>query len=347
MITIDLSGKSILITGALGAIAEPMIRKLAAAGATLVLLDIKSEDSAKQTLRDWKIPTASYVYFETDITDSAALNRTVNECFCRFPALDTVLGHAGGCGLHPFAATSEADYERIFRFNYFAQVNLARAVFAQWIERKIPGHLIFTSSYVARTPHTQIPSYASAKAALENFARCMALEYADTGIRVNVVSRRNNVDANSGVRILQSHAAGKVFQRRFGGSIRRNLGVRRAGNVRRREDEVAGNLAFDPLREDGPRQINLGEIVKAKDAFVIGFGCGREGMQPAASGVAENGIEGREAAETFVHCPVQRSGVGNIGFEVNIRCCRNFPVTERLLGRIFGFDVEQNQSRAR
>jgi NAD(P)-dependent dehydrogenase (short-subunit alcohol dehydrogenase family) len=210
MIAIDLSGKSILITGALGAIAEPMLRKLSAAGATLVLLDIKSEDSARQTLHAWKIPLASYVYFETDITDSTALNRTVNESFRRFPALDTVLGHAGGCGLHPFAATSEADYERIFRFNYFAQVNLARAVFAQWIERKIPGHLIFTSSYVARTPHTQIPSYASAKAALENFARCMALEYADTGIRVNVVSP-GNVAAGSSLKVFDEDPAYREF----------------------------------------------------------------------------------------------------------------------------------------
>ncbi len=154
MINIDLSGKSILLTGALGAIAESMVRKLVAAGATLVLLDIKPEDAARQTLREWKIPDAAYVYFPTDITDSAALAHVVEESFHRFPALDTVLGHAGGCGLHPFATTSEADYDRIFRFNYFAQVNLARAVFAQWIERKIPGHLIFTSSYVARMPHT-------------------------------------------------------------------------------------------------------------------------------------------------------------------------------------------------
>ena len=159
MISINLSGKSILITGALGAIAEPMVRKLVEAGAKLILLDIKPEDAAAQTLREWKIPTASYVYFPTDITDSAALARVVTESFRHFPALDTVLGHAGGCELHPFATTSEADYDRIFRFNYFAQVNLARAVFAQWIERKISGHLIFTSSYVARMPHTRIPSY--------------------------------------------------------------------------------------------------------------------------------------------------------------------------------------------
>ena len=140
MITIDLSGKAILITGALGAIAEAMVGKLVEAGATLILLDIKPEEEARRILGEWKVPPASYIYFPTDITDSAALARVVTESFHRFPALDTVFGHAGGCGLHPFATTSEAEYDRIFRFNYFAQVNLARAVFAQWVERKIPGH---------------------------------------------------------------------------------------------------------------------------------------------------------------------------------------------------------------
>jgi NAD(P)-dependent dehydrogenase (short-subunit alcohol dehydrogenase family) len=210
MISIDLSGKAILITGALGAIAEFMVRKLVAAGATLILLDIRPEEEARRMLGSWNIPPASYVYFQADITDSATLNRVVSESFRRFPSLDTVLGHAGGCGLHPFATTSEADYDRIFRFNYFAQVNLARAVFAHWVERKISGHLVFTSSYVARMPHTQIASYASAKAALETFARCMALEYAYTGIRVNVVSP-GNVAAGSSLRVFDEDPAYREF----------------------------------------------------------------------------------------------------------------------------------------
>src|SRR5438445_11995985 len=124
--------------------------------------------------------------------------------------MDTVLGHAGGCGPHPFASTTEAEFERIFRFNFFAQTYLARAVFAQWIARKIPGHLIFTSSYVARVPHTLIPSYASAKAALENFARCMALEYVSSGIRVNVVSP-GNVAAGSSLKAFGGAPAYREF----------------------------------------------------------------------------------------------------------------------------------------
>jgi NAD(P)-dependent dehydrogenase (short-subunit alcohol dehydrogenase family) len=134
----------------------------------------------------------------------------VQTAFEKFPAIDTVIGHAGGCGLHPFAATSETEYERIFRFNYFAQTYLARAVLTRWTKRQIAGHLIFTSSYVARMPHSLIPSYSSAKAALENFARSLALEYALTGIRVNVVSP-GNVAAGSSLKVFDEDPAYREF----------------------------------------------------------------------------------------------------------------------------------------
>ena len=210
MISINLSGKTILITGALGAIAEHLVRRLVESGAMLVLTDIKTEKRGKETLSEWKIPPASYVYLPADITDSGQVSSVVDAAFQKFPGMDTVIGHAGGCGLHPFASTSEADYERIFRFNYFAQTYLARSVLAYWMQHKIAGHLIFTSSYVARMPHTQIPSYSSAKAALENFARSLALEYAQTGIRVNVVSP-GNVAAGSSLKVFDEDPAYRDF----------------------------------------------------------------------------------------------------------------------------------------
>src|SRR5207245_11720971 len=59
-------------------------------------------------------------------------------------------------------------------------------------------------------PTTQIPSYACAKAALENFARCMALEYASTAIRVNVVSP-GNVAAGSSLEAFDEDPAYREF----------------------------------------------------------------------------------------------------------------------------------------
>lgn len=210
MVTIDLSGKAILITGALGAIAEHMVRRLIAAGATLVLTDIKPEPEAKRMLESWEIRASSYIYLPADITDSKQVDGVVTAAFLKYPEMDIVLGHAGGCRLHPFASTPEAEYERIFRFNFFAQTYLARAVLAKWVERKIPGHLIFTSSYVARMPHTLISSYAAAKAALENLARSLAMEYASTGIRVNVVSP-GNVAAGSSLKVFEEDRAYREF----------------------------------------------------------------------------------------------------------------------------------------
>jgi NAD(P)-dependent dehydrogenase (short-subunit alcohol dehydrogenase family) len=210
MITIDLTGKTILLTGALGAIAEHVVRRLTEAGATLVLTDIKSTQEAEQTLEQWRIPVGSYIYLTADLTRPDQVEAVVSTAFEKFPGMDIVLGHAGGCGLHPFASTSEADYERIFRFNFFAQTYLARSVLARWSERKTPGHLVFTSSYVARMPHTQISSYATAKAALENFARSLALEYALTGIRVNVISP-GNVAAGSSLKVFEDDPAYREF----------------------------------------------------------------------------------------------------------------------------------------
>ena len=108
MISIDLTGKTILITGALGAIAEHVVRRLAASGATLVLTDIKSEEQAKGTLHAWQISPAAYIYIAADVTESSQVDAMVKTAFDRFPGMDTVIGHAGGCGLHPFASTSES-----------------------------------------------------------------------------------------------------------------------------------------------------------------------------------------------------------------------------------------------
>lgn len=210
MISIDLSGKTILITGAMGAIAEHVVRRLTEAGAFLVLTDIKPSGQAKQTLEAWRVPGASYLYLSADITHTDEIESVVSTAFEKFPRMDTVLGHAGSCGLHPFASVSEAEFEHIFRFNFFAQTYLARSVLSRWIDRKIAGHLIFTSSYVARMPHTLIPAYSSAKAALENFARSLALEYALTGIRINVVSP-GNVAAGSSLKVFEEDPAYREF----------------------------------------------------------------------------------------------------------------------------------------
>jgi NAD(P)-dependent dehydrogenase (short-subunit alcohol dehydrogenase family) len=202
MTEINLHGKTILITGALGAIAQHIVSRLLEAGAFLVLTDKADAAEASATLTAWGVDPALFLYRQMDVTDGNAVAEVMQDAVERFPNLDTVLGHAGGCGLHPFATTSQAEFDRIFNFNFLAQTYLARAVLGAWTRKSIHGHLIFTSSYVASVPHTRIPAYSTAKAALESLTKCLALEYAPFGIRVNAIAP-GNVAAGSSLKVFE------------------------------------------------------------------------------------------------------------------------------------------------
>lgn len=89
-----------------------------AADETFIKALEKAPGEVERELHAWDIAPGTYVYHAIDLTDSSPLTRVVKETFERYPQMDTVLGHAGRCGrcgLHPFATTSEQDFERIFR----------------------------------------------------------------------------------------------------------------------------------------------------------------------------------------------------------------------------------------
>lgn len=221
MFEIDLSKRAILITGALGAIAQHVVYKLREAGAYLVLTDKRTEHEARRTLDSWGVSSTGWTYRQMDVTDATAVDLVVQDVIRQFPNLDTVLGHAGGCELHPFEHTSQEEFDKIFSYNFLSQTYLARAVVQAWRGNQIPGHLIFTSSYVARAPHTRIPAYASAKAALEHFTRCLALEYAGYNIRINSISP-GNVAAGSSQRSFDEDREYRDFVLRVSPMGRRN-----------------------------------------------------------------------------------------------------------------------------
>lgn len=201
MITLSLEGRIILVTGALGAIAMHVNRRLIEAGATLVLTDVIAEAEASRCLDELGKSRTSYC--RMDVTDQQEVTRVVSRLLEEHPGLDSVIGLAGGCGMHPFDATTEEEYERIFRFNYFGQVNVCRAVLKEWTSRSTRGHFLFTTSLVAQLPWVDLSAYIPAKAAVEALMKCLALEYARHGIRFNTVAP-GHVAAGSSLKVYES-----------------------------------------------------------------------------------------------------------------------------------------------
>lgn len=192
MITIDLKGQPILITGALGGIAEFVVKRLEEAGATMIVTDRVPPDKACRA-----------PYYQMDVTNAAEVARVVPAIFEEYPQLSIALGHAGGTGIHPFLDTPVEKFVELVQFNFLGQVHFAHAVVSQWVKRQTKGHLIFTSTFVSRIPMAGISAYTSAKAALEMFAKNLALEVAGHGIRVNCIAP-GNVAAGASKKIYDS-----------------------------------------------------------------------------------------------------------------------------------------------
>ena len=203
MIAIDLSNRVVLVTGALGSIALVTIARMAEAGARLVLTDVKSPEEAACLLQGLSLPHDSYTYWKMDVTDESEVSSVVSSVFQKNTPIDTCLGLAGGCGKHPFGETDSKKFLDIFQLNFLGQVSFTRAVFREWTKRKIKGHLIYASSWVATNPWPDLSSYVSAKAALDAFAKCMALEYATYGIRLNSISP-GHVAAGSSLKVYET-----------------------------------------------------------------------------------------------------------------------------------------------
>jgi NAD(P)-dependent dehydrogenase (short-subunit alcohol dehydrogenase family) len=217
--SIDLSDKTILITGGLGAIAEFILKALASAGATLVVTDCVPEAEARMTLAAWGLAQTTYLSME--VTNPAEVERAVDAAFAQHPGINIALGHAGGTGVFPFETCNQDNFDQIVKFNFLAQTYFARSVLARWCRSCCQGHLIFTSSYTAQIPMEGISAYVAAKAALEMFVRNLALEYAKHQIRVNCVSP-GNVAAGSSKLLYDRDPAYKAWVDRVSPLGKRN-----------------------------------------------------------------------------------------------------------------------------
>jgi NAD(P)-dependent dehydrogenase (short-subunit alcohol dehydrogenase family) len=188
MLNLDLSNRSILLTGGLGAIAKSVIDRLLQANANLVITDVVPHPRAIEQLRSYDLPADSWTYFECDVTRENAVISCFQSLFDSGAMIDCMIGLAGGCALHTFLTMSIDEYRKIFDYNYYGHVLPCKAITDLWVKHNIPGHAIFTSSLVGQLPWNDLSAYSPAKAAIEQLAKCLALEFAPHGIRFNCVA---------------------------------------------------------------------------------------------------------------------------------------------------------------
>ncbi len=180
---IDFTNHRVLVTGSTRGIGRATARLLHALGAHVIAVARSEDDLAElaSSLGE-RITTIAADVGEPD--DRARIEAAVTE------KLDVLVNNAGTNVRKPTSAYNIEEAERIMRVNYDAAFDLCRKLRPKLLESTHAAIVNVSSVAAVRSMSTGAP-YAASKAALDQFTRYLAVEWAPTehihGIRVNSV----------------------------------------------------------------------------------------------------------------------------------------------------------------
>ena len=184
-----LAGKVAFITGGAGGIGKATANRFLKDGACVVIADI---DEAALAVAETELTQA----YGCDVVRSLILDVTSEEqvisafaySAVAFGGVDVLINNAGISSSAPFDQTELSMWNRnmdILAKGYFL---VSREAFRLMKKQKTGGEMVFIASKNGLAASPNAAAYCTAKAAEIHLARCLALEGAEFGIRVNVVN---------------------------------------------------------------------------------------------------------------------------------------------------------------
>ncbi len=184
-----LAGKVALVTGGAGGIGKATAKRLLADGACVVLADIDAEalETAKAELAG-RYSKDAVRGVRLDVTAEAEVAGAFAFAAREYGGLDILVSNAGISSSAPVDGTDLATWNRnmdILSTGYFL---VAREAFRLMKQQNTGGAIVFVASKNGLAASPNAAAYCTAKAAEIHLARCLALEGAEFGIRVNTVN---------------------------------------------------------------------------------------------------------------------------------------------------------------
>jgi short-subunit dehydrogenase len=177
----QMSGSTIMVTGASGGIGRAIALELAGAGAKVVAV-ARSED-ALQEVADAADGAVRWV--STDLTDSDARRRLFEEV--PPSELDAIVNNAGAAWVGSFLDMSEEDAFGAIELNLGSLVAVCKAVVGPMLERG-SGHIVNIGSILGFAPGPPLTMYSATKAAVHAFTEGLRRELVGSDVRVTLVA---------------------------------------------------------------------------------------------------------------------------------------------------------------
>jgi len=186
-VSVDLSGRTALVTGAASGIGRSSALAFAVAGAHVALVDIDA-DGLRDTAEQVAAMGADAEPIVADVRDLQAMADAVRQTVARFGGLHAAHNNAGVAG--PFLPLDEypaEDFLHVLQVDLLGVWHCLRAEIAQ-MRRQRSGAIVNTSSMLGAAAMRDNGPYIAAKHAVHGLTRAAALELADVGVRVNALA---------------------------------------------------------------------------------------------------------------------------------------------------------------
>ena len=185
----SLAGRVAFITGGAGGIGSAIASKLLSEGACVVLADIDQASLDEMTAGFAKTYGKDNVMaVKMDVTSEDAVISAMNETALAFGGVDIVVNNAGITVSAPVEDTTVELWNKNFSVMGTGYFLVGREGYRLLKRQNLGGSMVFICSKNAVAASPGASAYCSVKAAELHLARCMALEGAPMGIRVNVVN---------------------------------------------------------------------------------------------------------------------------------------------------------------
>jgi len=182
-----LSGKTALLTGALGTLGRAQAEVLARAGATVLLLDRPQAEGGDALASRIIAEGGKALYVGQDLNQLAESERRVAELAGTHDGIDILINNAALIINKPFEDFSLEEYEDQLRVNSSAAFALTRAV-APGMKQKAYGKIVNFCSITLNGRWEGYVPYVASKGAMYGLTKSLARELGPHGIRVNAVS---------------------------------------------------------------------------------------------------------------------------------------------------------------
>ncbi|GAA1088429.1 SDR family NAD(P)-dependent oxidoreductase [Pseudonocardia alni] len=188
MTQIDLTGRTVLVTGGAQGLGEGMARAMADSGGRIVVADL--QDEAGATLA--KSLGEQHGFVHLDVTDDASWTAAVAETVERFGALDVVVNNAGVEVTQLLVDTEPDDVRRMLEINLLGTMLGIKHAFRAMRPGGPAGRggaVINVSSVAATIAFPAIAGYSATKSGVDRLTRVAAMESGKLGygVRVNCV----------------------------------------------------------------------------------------------------------------------------------------------------------------